>query len=224
MEHNINWIMVMSWDLTDDVLICSSGHLVHSAWITRRTASEKMGKSFVLYQEASITAGSPESTGRTDCSRCTWQDWMPSRRTFTCCLALIMLHSHLFFSCLGCCWECVMFQLTSISKLIQEKGFNLGCMIYRVMTIIAICNIHIAWTCDLKHFNFFIWGNTYTTCCSVEIFGNKLQGINLHQLWSIHSFKWFPKNGIQSYWHHSSQCFIEKQISVQIGQMFYPSL
>lgn len=60
----------------------SSRHLAHLAWITPRTAFERMGRSFVTYRGASITAGSPESTGRTDWSRCTWLDWTPSRRRF----------------------------------------------------------------------------------------------------------------------------------------------
>lgn len=36
----------------------------HLSWITRMTAFGKMGKGFVTYLEASITAGSPEFTGR----------------------------------------------------------------------------------------------------------------------------------------------------------------
>lgn len=53
---------------------------LHSAWITRTTASVRMGKGFATYQEASTTAGSPGSTGRIGSWRCTWLDWTPSRR------------------------------------------------------------------------------------------------------------------------------------------------
>lgn len=78
--------MLTTVPINSVLFICSSVPLVHSASITRRTAFGKMGKSFVTYQEASITAGSPESTGKIDYSRCTWQDWMPSRCRFTSCL------------------------------------------------------------------------------------------------------------------------------------------
>lgn len=57
--------------------------LALSAWTTRRTAFGKMGKGFATYRGASTTAGSPGSTGRTGYSRCTWRDWMPSRRRST---------------------------------------------------------------------------------------------------------------------------------------------
>lgn len=66
-----------------NMLFFSSGRLAHSAWIIRRTAFGKMGKGFGTYRGASITAGSPECTGKTGCSRCTWRDLTPSRRRCT---------------------------------------------------------------------------------------------------------------------------------------------
>ena len=45
-------------------LTCSWQPPAHLVWITRTTAFGKMGKSFVTYQEASITTGSPKFTGR----------------------------------------------------------------------------------------------------------------------------------------------------------------
>lgn len=73
-------------------LICSWQPLAHSAWITRTTAFGKMGKSFVTSQEASITAGSPEFTGRIGWWRCTWRDWTPSSCMFTSFPSWFCLH------------------------------------------------------------------------------------------------------------------------------------
>lgn len=80
---NGKWLVLFEQCWWMGVVFFSSERLARSAWITRRTAFGKMGKGFATYREASTTAGFPGSTGRTGCSRCPWQDWMPSRRRFT---------------------------------------------------------------------------------------------------------------------------------------------
>lgn len=119
-----------SCEPTYDVLTCSSEILLPSEWITTTTASGKTGKSFVTYREASITAGSPESTGRIDCSRCTWQAWTPSRRRFaSMCFAV----ASLCVAFTGWCRDCDAvsttnqpekdgFKLTFLSSLVQQTG------------------------------------------------------------------------------------------------------
>lgn len=96
----------------DRQFFSSSERCARSVWTTRRTAFGKMAKGFVTYQEASTTAGSQGSTGRTGYWRCTWQDWMPSRRRFT------SRHSHCPKEPLRSCHEDLLNFSTNESKVL----------------------------------------------------------------------------------------------------------
>lgn len=101
----------MSRVIFRNVVTCSSGQHLHSAWTITLTASVKMAKGSASFQEASTTAGSPESTGKTDCWRCTWPGWTPSRREFLSALGNLICEwlTHFFggdYKCQGSIFGC----------------------------------------------------------------------------------------------------------------------
>lgn len=133
-----------------------------------------MGKGFVTSQEASITAGSPEFTGRIGSWRCTWRDWMPSSCKFTSFPSQFCLQSDETFE--DCCCEFLkkFFLLQSNSRInlhwlvwywLYSEGTSPGTTTKSLQACITSAgtgtySISSSWPAPLVYWSSFVLGRT----------------------------------------------------------------